>query len=187
MSGQPPRQHKHERRYTLSTHPDIPIRRIWNDDYDGQMIFGDLVGLKLPDVLQVKKNPEKTSPGKLVPTGDRTRARCVTGAHATACSSAVDLFHLCLNIFLLKHIVFCRLLKAHSIQGVQKVSNILRGGSMLTSHAAGPGSIPGRDKFTGRSFFRSFSLPVSQEALGPQGLRISFGRHNHPFIFNLVE
>ena len=30
------------------------------DDYDGQMIF----------VLQVRKNPEKTSPRKLVPTGD---------------------------------------------------------------------------------------------------------------------
>ena len=30
-----------------------------------------------------EENPEKTSPRKLVPTGDRTRARCVTGAHAT--------------------------------------------------------------------------------------------------------
>ena len=35
-------------------------------------------------VLQVRKNPEKTSPRKLVLTGDRTRARCVTGTHATA-------------------------------------------------------------------------------------------------------
>ena len=35
-------------------------------------------------VLQVRKNPEKTSPSKLVPTGVRTRARCVTGAHATS-------------------------------------------------------------------------------------------------------
>ena len=41
-------------------------------------------------VLQVRKNPEKSSPRKLVPTGDRTRARCVTGAHATTCSTAVD-------------------------------------------------------------------------------------------------
>ena len=62
------------------------------DDNDGQMIFGDLGGLKLPEfVLQVRKNPEKTSPRKLVPTGDRTRARYVTGAHATICSTAVDL------------------------------------------------------------------------------------------------
>ena len=61
------------------------------DDYDGQMIFGDLVGLKLPDIrLTGEENPEKTSPRKLVPTGDRTRARCVTSAHATTCSTAVD-------------------------------------------------------------------------------------------------
>ena len=61
------------------------------DDYDGQMIFGDLGGLKLPKfVLQVRKNHEKTSPRKLVPTGDRTRARCVTSAHATTSSTAVD-------------------------------------------------------------------------------------------------
>ena len=42
-------------------------------------------------VLQIRTNPEKTSPRKLVPIGDRTRARCVTGAHATARSSAVDM------------------------------------------------------------------------------------------------
>ena len=36
------------------------------DDYDGQMIFGDLMGLSfLTFVLQVRKNPEKTSPRKL--------------------------------------------------------------------------------------------------------------------------
>ena len=46
------------------------------DDNDGQMIFGDLVGLKLPDIrLTGEENPEKTSPRKLVPIGDRTRAR----------------------------------------------------------------------------------------------------------------
>ena len=58
------------------------------DDYDGQMIFGDLVGLTF--VLQVRKNPEKTSPRKPVPIGNRTRARCLTSAHATTCSTAVD-------------------------------------------------------------------------------------------------
>ena len=41
------------------------------------------------------KSPRKTSPRKLVPTGDRTRARCVTSAHATACSTAVDSFRCC--------------------------------------------------------------------------------------------
>ena len=56
-----------------------------NDDNDGQMIFGDLGGLKLPDICptgeeKLRKEPHR----KLVPTGDRTRARFVTGAHATA-------------------------------------------------------------------------------------------------------
>ena len=36
------------------------------------------------------KNPEKNSPKKLVPTGDRARARCVIGAHATDCPTAMD-------------------------------------------------------------------------------------------------
>ena len=47
MPGPPPRQHKHERQYTPSIHPFIPTRRIWNDDYDGQMTFGDLGGPKV--------------------------------------------------------------------------------------------------------------------------------------------
>ena len=42
------------------------------DDYDGQMIFGDLVGLMLPDFRLTGE--EKPSPRKLVQTGDRTRA-----------------------------------------------------------------------------------------------------------------
>ena len=55
------------------------------------MIFGDIMDLKLPViVLQVRKNPKKSSPRKLVPTGNRTRARFVTGAHVTACSRGVD-------------------------------------------------------------------------------------------------
>ena len=61
------------------------------DDNGGQMIFGDLGGLKLPDIcLTGEEKPDKTSPRKLVPTGDRTRARCVTGAHAAACPTTVD-------------------------------------------------------------------------------------------------
>ena len=99
MPGPPPRQHKHERQYTPSTHSIIPIRRIWNDDNDGQMIFGDLVGLKFPDIcLTGEEKPRKTSPRKPVPTGDRTRARCVISAHATTCSTAVDLWK-CKNKF----------------------------------------------------------------------------------------
>ena len=58
VPGPPPRQRKHERRYTPSTHPFILTRRIWEVDYDGQMIFGELVGLKLLTfVLLVRKNP----------------------------------------------------------------------------------------------------------------------------------
>ena len=60
------------------------------------MIFGDLVSLKFPDIcLAGEKNPEKISPRKPVPTEDRTRARCVTSAHATTCSTTVDLLAIC--------------------------------------------------------------------------------------------
>ena len=46
------------------------------DDNDGQMIFGDLVGLKLPDILLTsEEKPQKTSSRKLVPTGNRTQIR----------------------------------------------------------------------------------------------------------------
>ena len=57
------------------------------------MIFGKLVGLKLPNIcLTGEENPEKTSPRKLVPTGNRTRPHSVTGAHASASSTAADFY-----------------------------------------------------------------------------------------------
>ena len=60
-------------------------------DDDGQMIFGDLGGLKLSDIcLTGEEKPRKNLPRKLVPIGVRTRARCVTGAHATIWATAVD-------------------------------------------------------------------------------------------------
>ena len=91
MLGPLPRQHKHESRYTSSTHPFIIIRRLRKDDYAGKMIFGDLLGLKLPDIcLTGEEKPRKTSPRKLVPTGDPTRARCVTGAHTIFCSTVMN-------------------------------------------------------------------------------------------------
>ena len=67
MPGPPPRQHKHERQYTPSTHSVIPTRRRWNDDDDGQMIFGDLGGLKLPDICLTgeEKPRQKPHPGNL--------------------------------------------------------------------------------------------------------------------------
>ena len=62
------------------------------DDYDVQMIFGDLVGLKLPDICPTGEGkPRKPSPRKLVPTGNRTWVRCVADAHGTGCSTAVDM------------------------------------------------------------------------------------------------
>ena len=63
------------------------------------------------------------------------------------------------------------------------------GCSMRACHPAGPGSKPGRDKFSEWCFLEFFSqlLDKCQEALDPQGPRISFGRHNHSFIFALLE
>ena len=64
-----------------------------DDDYD-QMIFGDLGGLNLPDIcLTGEEKPRKKLTQKLVPTGDQTRARYVTGAHATIWPTAVDNTH----------------------------------------------------------------------------------------------
>ena len=84
--------HKHERQYTPSIHPFIPTRRIWNDDYGGQMIFGDPVGLKFPDIcLTGEEKTRKNLTQETCPDRGRTRARCVVSAHATTCSTAVDL------------------------------------------------------------------------------------------------
>ena len=48
------------RQYTPSTQSVIPTRRIWNDDDDGQMILGDLGGLKLHDIcLTGEEKPRK--------------------------------------------------------------------------------------------------------------------------------
>ena len=55
-----------------------------DDDNDGQMIFGDLGGLKLPDIcLTGEEKLGKTLNQEIDPTGDRTRARCVRGNDVT--------------------------------------------------------------------------------------------------------
>ena len=53
----------------------------------------------------------------------------------------------------------------------------------------GPGFDPSRDKYPGWGFFRGFSSPARPMPgnLGPQGPRISFGRHYDPFLFTLYE
>ena len=84
MPGPPTKQHELERRFTPFTHPFILASRIWKDDYDGQMIFGDLVTLKLSDICltgeekpRTKLHPENLSPWQ--------------AAHATAWSTVVDM------------------------------------------------------------------------------------------------
>ena len=59
------------------------------------MIFGGLGGLNLPEICLTgeEKIRKKNSLRNLVLTGDRTRARCVTGAPATDCPIAVDICH----------------------------------------------------------------------------------------------
>ena len=89
MLGLPPREHKHERRYTKSTHSFILTRRILNDDYDGQMVFRDLVGLKLPNIcLTGEEKPRKnltqeTCPDRGSKTGAlRERRACYRLLHS---------------------------------------------------------------------------------------------------------
>ena len=55
------------------------------------------------------------------------------------------------------------------------------GGSMRACHAAGPGSIPGREKFPGWGFFGVIPLPARQMSgsFRPQGPPILFGHHYH--------
>ena len=52
---------------THQAHSAIPTRRIWSDDYDGQMILGDLGGLKFPNICLTgeEKPRKKPHPGNL--------------------------------------------------------------------------------------------------------------------------
>ena len=67
MPGTPPRKHEHERRYTPFMYPFILTRRIWKDDYNGQIIFGELVSLKLPVICLIgeEKTRKRPHPGNL--------------------------------------------------------------------------------------------------------------------------
>ena len=59
------------------------------------------------------------------------------------------------------------------------------GSSMRTCHAAGPGSIPGRDKFPVWGFFRGFSSPLRQMSRNfrPRRSPDIIGQHNHKKSF----
>ena len=62
------------------------------DNDDGQMTFGDLGDLKLPDIrLTGEEEPRKNLTQQTCPDRDRTRARCMRGAHATAWPIAVNM------------------------------------------------------------------------------------------------
>ena len=50
------------------THPFVLTRLKSKDDYNGQMIFGDLVDLKLPDICLTGEG-EKPYPGNLYRQG----------------------------------------------------------------------------------------------------------------------
>ena len=63
---------------------------MWNDDYGGQMILWDLVGLKFPDICFTgEENPRKSLTQETCPDRE-DRTRVLTGAHATACSTVMD-------------------------------------------------------------------------------------------------
>ena len=72
-------------------HTVIPTRRIWNDDDDGQMIFGDLGGLKFPDIcLTGEEKPRKnitqeTCPDRVSNSGPlRDKRACCHLLHSGA-------------------------------------------------------------------------------------------------------
>ena len=74
-------------KHTLS-HPNKANMEWWRRSNDIRGPWGPKVSWQLS--YKWGKTPKKTSSRKPVPTGDRTRARCVTSAHATTCFTAVD-------------------------------------------------------------------------------------------------
>ena len=68
MSDQPNAGATSETIHTKQT--VIPTRRKWNNDYDGQMILGDLGGLKYPDIcLTGEEKPRKNLTQETCPDG----------------------------------------------------------------------------------------------------------------------
>ena len=89
-------------------------RMMNDDDNDDQMIFGDLGGLKLPDIcLTGEEKSRKNSPRKLVQTGTEPLSRCVTGAHATVWATMVD-------VSLILHCVYLEVFTCQAIENTEK-------------------------------------------------------------------
>ena len=76
------RMHQHQRSLA-------PIMNDFGWFWRRNDIFGKTWGPKASWHLFYR---QRKTPKNLVPTGDRTPALCVTGAHTTACSTAVDIF-----------------------------------------------------------------------------------------------
>ena len=63
------------------------------DDDDGQMIFGEIMGLEFPDIrLTCEEKPRKNLTHETCPDRESNLGRFGTGTHATICSTAVDTF-----------------------------------------------------------------------------------------------
>ena len=66
---------------SVNTHHPRTQSNKANDDYEGQMIFVDLVGLKLPDIyLRGEEKPRKKKLTKET-CPDRASNPCMIGAH----------------------------------------------------------------------------------------------------------
>ena len=98
MPGLPPRRYEHERRYTIY----VPILSnkanmkgwLWPPN-DIREPCSSKASRHLS--YRWRKTAIKISPKELIPTRNQTRVRWVTGAHAIACSTAVDGFDSCLG------------------------------------------------------------------------------------------
>ena len=80
-------------------HAPIVTRWMGKDDYDGQMIFGDTVGLKRPDICLAGEEGPRKNFTKLVQIGNRTHARYVISTHATAYGGLLKV-SFCITYFL---------------------------------------------------------------------------------------
>ena len=69
------------------------LARVMNDENDGQMICWDRGGLKLPDIcLTGEEKPRKNLMQETCPDRELNWACCMTGLHATAWPTAVDIY-----------------------------------------------------------------------------------------------
>ena len=74
MPGPPPRQHEHIDKDTIHTHTHTQHGENDEDDYDGQMMSGDRLGLKFPDIcLMGEEKPQKNLTQETCPDRESNR------------------------------------------------------------------------------------------------------------------